>query len=379
MAVGSLLFGIAADRIVQRGALIWSLAVFGLFTLGKSLAGSYAALVSLQFLAGLGLGGAYPNAIALMVEYAPKRVRNTLVTAGACGYLFGSSIGGFLATTLIPRFGWPSVFVIGGAVPLALVGLLALYLPESIPHLIGRAGGEAEARRILHRIAPDLALPSDVALGTSEMRPSGFSVLALFRQGRAAATLLLWVTQFMNLAVAFFVFSWLPTIFRTAGISLRYSVLAATTLPLGAMLGSLLWGRLIDRFSRPAVLAAACVLYAVFLAPVGSATGSLPQLMLLLFFAGVGNGSQTAINSFIGTTYPTAIRSTGLGWAIGIGRVGSMLGPIAGAAMIGWQWSQPAIFYAAALPCLIAALSIYLVGFLVVPTSKLMKAMAGQG
>jgi AAHS family 4-hydroxybenzoate transporter-like MFS transporter len=239
MAIGSLGFGLAADRIGRRAALIGSLVVFGVFTLGKSLAQSFELLVGLQFLAGLGLGGAYPNAVALMAEYAPRRIRNTLVVVGACGYLLGSSVGGFIATWLIPLHGWQAVFQLGGVLPLVLSLVLAAALPDSLRFLASRNGRSAEARAILRRIAPGLDLAADAVLITPEHRPGGFPVAALFREGRAGMTLLLWLAHFMNLAVAFFTFSWLPTLFRSAGVSMQQSLLAATALPLGAVLGAI--------------------------------------------------------------------------------------------------------------------------------------------
>ena len=363
MAIGSLGFGLAADRIGRRAALIGSLVVFGVFTLGKSLAQSFELLVGLQFLAGLGLGGAYPNAVALMAEYAPRRIRNTLVVVGACGYLLGSSVGGFIATWLIPLHGWQAVFQLGGVLPLVLSLVLAAALPDSLRFLASRNGRSAEARAILRRIAPGLDLAADAVLITPEHRPGGFPVAALFREGRAGMTLLLWLAHFMNLAVAFFTFSWLPTLFRSAGVSMQQSLLAATALPLGAVLGAIFWGWMIDRFRPPLMLALAALWYAIWLAPVGAVTHSVPLLTLLLFVAGIGSGSQTAVNAYTGLLYPTLIRSTGIGWAIGVGRIGSILGPAMGAAMIAGQWSLPAMFHAAALPLLVAAAALYAIGF----------------
>jgi AAHS family 4-hydroxybenzoate transporter-like MFS transporter len=283
-----------------------------------------------------------------------------MVTISACGYLFGSSTGGVLAAVLIPRYGWPSVFQVGGALPILMAIVAAVVLPDSIRHLVLQGKSRRQITHILRQIAPDLAFTPDSTFVVPETRPTGFPIIELFHEGRAQMTSLIWVTQFMYQVVAFFIFSWLPLLFSTAGLAAQRSMLAAAALPLGAMLGTLLWGRIIDKFSAPFTLGCAALMYALFLAPVGSVTRSFAMLVALLFLAGIGAGSQSAFNSFTASVYPTLIRSTGVGWAIGVGRVGSVLGPLFGGAMINRHWSLPSIFYAAALPVVIVATSLFL-------------------
>lgn len=369
MAAGSLGFGLLADRTGRRFALLASLVVFGLFTLCKALASTYGMLIGLQFCAGLGLGGAYPNAVALMNEYAPHRLRNTLVTIAACGYLFGSSVGGFVATALIPLHGWQSVFVVGGTLPLVISLLMLAWMPDSIRQMVLQRRAPERVRRIMAVIAPDL--PETAQFTAAEDRPRGFPVAELFREGRARMTILVWTVMFLNLALAFFVFSWLPTLFNRAGVSMQQSLLAATSLPLGAMLGSLIWGRMIDKFPPTWAMALASLIYAIFLAPVGGHTDNFGLIVVLLFTAGIGSGVQTAFNSYTGTIYPTLIRSTGLGWGIGIGRIGSILGPLFGAATLSWQWQLTSIFQVAAIPAVISAACLIGLGFVLPRSSAL--------
>jgi AAHS family 4-hydroxybenzoate transporter-like MFS transporter len=378
MVLGSLLFGLFADRFGRKKGLLTSMALFGILTVAKGWAGSVDMLLTLQFLAGLGLGGAYPNAIALISEYAPSRSRNTVVTMSACGYLFGSSMGGFLAAVLIPLYGWPAVFQFGGALPILLAILAAAALPDSIRYLVLQGGASDRVAQLLHRIAPALAIPPNTTFLIPEMRTGGSRVAALFRDGRGPTTVLTWVTQFMNLMVAFFVFSWLPLLFKSAGIADQRAMLAATALPIGAMIGTLVWGRIIDRLPGPPVLACAALVYALFLSQVGSSTSSYALMVALVFLAGFGSGSQSAFNSYVATLYPTTIRSTGVGWAIGVGRVGSMLGPLLGGAMIAAQWSLPTMFYAAAMPALIAAAALFGMGRLRIPDAAVSAEMVAQ-
>jgi len=360
MTVGSLSLGMLADRFGRKRMLVLCLLMFGLCTMLKATAGSVVTLIAWQFLAGLGLGGAYPNAVSMMSEFSPASRRATLTAAAACGYLVGTSIGGFVAAALIPAYGWQAVFLLGGALALVLTAVLLGGLPESAKWLLLRAGRDEDVMRILRRIADRPDSLQDVTIVADEEKASAASVSDLFVPGRAVTTVLLWIAAFMSLLVAFFVFTWLPTVFTSANLSIRQSVIASTMIPTGAVVGSILWGVLVDRRSASVVLGSAFALYAVCLVLVGVYGSSYLLLILFLFLAGVGSGGQTATNAYIAMIHPTLIRSTAVGWAIGVGRVGSILGPLLGTFIVGW--SLAAIFMTIAIPAAIAAISLYLLG-----------------
>jgi MFS transporter, AAHS family, 4-hydroxybenzoate transporter len=358
---GSIIFGTLADRFGRKSMLVTSTVVFGLFTLLKSTATSLEMLTFWQFVAGLGIAGATPNAVALISEYSPARLRATLTTAALSGFLIGSTIGGVISAFLIPAFGWPSIFYVGGIAPLLLVPVLIIGIPESARFLIMRQAPPVRIGEILRRIVPKFDVDETMAFVMPE-RVKGLSVVELFRSGRATLTILLWITMFMTLLVTYFLLSWLPVLINSAGLSVRESVLASAMFPAGGVLGALLWGRMIDRYWPPAVLAAAFAVFAICTATIGPSSASFAVLVLVLFGAGAGAGGQMATNAFGGLVYPTPMKATGVGWMLGVGRTGSMIGPLLGGAMLAMHWSVTQILLATAIPAIIAALSMYLIG-----------------
>jgi AAHS family 4-hydroxybenzoate transporter-like MFS transporter len=335
--------------------------VFGTFTLLKATATSLPELTFWQFVAGLGIAGATPNAVALISEYSPARLRATLTTMALSGFLIGSTIGGLISAFLIPAYGWQSVFYVGGIAPLLMVPILLIGVAESARFLVLRGASAVRIGEILRRIVPQFETDKDTTFMAPE--PSkGFPVVQLFRSGRATTTILLWITMFMTLLVTYFLLSWLPVLINSAGLSVQQSVLASTMFPAGGVLGTLLWGNLIDRYWPPAVLAAAYALFATCTAAIGPSSASFAVLAVVLCGTGIGAGAQMATNAFGGIVYPTPMRATGVGWMLGIGRTGSTIGPLLGGAMLAWHWSVTEILVASAIPASIAALSVYLIG-----------------
>ena len=242
--------------------LVTSTIVFGSFTLLKATATSVPELAFWQFVAGLGIAGATPNAVALISEYAPARLRATLTTIALSGFLIGSTIGGLISAFLIPAYGWQSVFYVGGIAPLLMIPILLTGVPEFVRFLLLRGASQVRVGDIVRRIVPKLELGKDTTYVIPE-RAKGFPFVELFRGGRATTTILLWITMFMTLLVTYFLLSWLPVLINSAGLSVQQSVLASTMFPAGGVLGALLWGKMIDRYWPPAVLAMAYALFAL--------------------------------------------------------------------------------------------------------------------
>jgi len=358
MMIGALLSGPVADRVGRKPVLVVSALIFGVGSLFTATAQSVEALIAFRVLTGLGMGGAMPNAIALTSEYMPRRRRATAVIAMICGFSLGAAVGGFVAAALIPRFGWQSVFVVGGVVPILIAAAAFFLLPESIRFLLVKGGEDARARRYLTRMAPDAVLPSKLSPGLDEQPSSGgvFVVKQLFTDGRAAATVLIWVVYFMNLLNLYFLTSWLPTIVSDAGIPVRTAILLTSLFQVGGIGGALVLGRVLDRYFSFWVLAG-CYLWAaacVFL--IGRLGASVPMLALMIACAGLGIiGGQNASHALTADVYPTRIRSTGVGWALGIGRIGSIIGPIIGGQLLVRGTAIHQVFWAAAVPAIIAA------------------------
>jgi AAHS family 4-hydroxybenzoate transporter-like MFS transporter len=335
---------------------------YGLVCLATAKADSATSLAILRFLAGLGFGGVMPNAIAMTAEYAPHRRRGTMITIMFCGFPIGASIAGFVSVPILPVFGWRGVFVLAGAMPLLLAPLLALLLPESIRHLVIHGKDNERVGRLLARINPQLVFASGTNFVVREERAPGMPVAHLFRQGRAVSTVLLWIAFLMSLIDIYLLTSWLPTVFHNAGITLSLAVIATAVFQGGGVVASLALGSFVDRFGAYRVLTFIYFMGAVCVALLGY-SHAVAAIMVCTFFAGGGViGGQTGANALAASFYPTYIRSTGVGWALGIGRIGSIVGPVFGGIMLSMHLPLTTVFLAAAIPSLIGSTAIFLMG-----------------
>jgi len=354
MMVGALICGPLADRFGRKPVLVACAFAFGVCSLLTATADSLSELMLFRLLTGFGLGGAMPNTIALTSEYSPKRVRATAVMLMFCGFSIGAAVPGFVAGPLIDRYGWQSMFIVGGVLP-CVIGFLAMaVLPESIRFLIIRGGDKRKIVTHLSRIAPEKGLDETMKFVSGE--PAAQSgIQHLFTAGRSALTLLLWVMFFMNLLDLYFLNSWLPTVLGDAGIDLGTASRITSLLQVGGTCGALLLGRLMDRLLSFRVLAATYVAAGVSIFFIGQGGSSVPFLAIAVFAAGFFViGGQTSSNALAAEFYPTAIRATGVGWALGIGRVGSIIGPTMGAMLMTPGADSRHVFWAASIPPLLA-------------------------
>ena len=359
LMLGALTFGPIADRVGRKHIIIGSSIAFGLFTLATLFAHGITSLLAVRFLTGLGLGGAMPNAVALTSEFCPHRRRATMVMAMFCGFSVGAALGGLVAAALIPAFGWRSVFVVGGIAPLIMVPILARRLPESVRFLAAHGRAPARVAQLLKQVSPRTVFSPDAQFVVREAQLSGLPVLHLFREGRTPVTLLLWVVFFMSLLDLFFLANWLPTILNDLGASVSESAAIGSMLQVGGVVGAFALGSIIDRFSFRAL--ALVYFVAVFaVGAIGQFGHSVVLVTLAIFAAGFCIvGGQIAANALAAGFYPTSVRATGVGWALGIGRVGSIIGPLVGGVLLGGKWSTAAVFLTAAVAALCAALAAF--------------------
>src|SRR6266576_269242 len=359
LMIGALVFGPLADRIGRKKIIIFSTLAFGIGTLATSLVQDANALLTIRFLTGLGLGGAMPNAVALTSEFSPHRRRATMVMIMFCGFSVGAALGGLLAAALIAPFGWRSVFVVGGVAPLLLVPILALRLPESARFLALTGRAHERVAELLGFIGPRAVFAPATQFVVHEPELAGIPVLHLFRDGRTLVTLLLWVVFFMSLLDLYFLSNWLPTVLNDLGASVSQSAVIGSMLQVGGVVGTFALGRVIDRFSFRAL--ALVYFIAVFaVGAIGQLGHSVVFVTMAIFAAGFCIvGGQIAANALAAGFYPTSVRATGVGWALGIGRVGSIVGPLIGGALLTAKWSTASVFAAAALAALCAALAAF--------------------
>jgi MFS transporter, AAHS family, 4-hydroxybenzoate transporter len=359
LMIGAILLGPLADRIGRKRIIILSTLAFGICALATAFVHDVNALLAIRFLTGLGLGGAMPNAIAMTSEFNPRRRRATMVMIMFCGFSVGAALGGLLAAALIPHFGWRSVFVAGGIAPLLLVPVLALRLPESVRFLALTGRADEEVARLLRSINPMAVFAPATRFVVQEPELPGIPVVHLFRDGRSPVTLLLWVVFFMSLLDLYFLSNWLPTVLNDLGASVSTSAAIGSMLQVGGVVGTFALGSIIDRFSFRAL--ALVYFVAVFaVGAIGQLGHSIVLVTMAIFAAGFCIvGGQIAANALAAGFYPTPVRASGVGWALGIGRVGSIVGPLVGGVLLTMKWSTGAVFMAAAAAALCAALSAF--------------------
>lgn len=354
--LGSFIFGPLADRHGRRAMLIGGVFAMGIASLGGAWSGSVVAFVAYRLLAGLGLGAVMPTAIALGAEYSPVRRRSFTVTAFYTGYALGASIGAGLAARIIPVYGWQAVMIIGGVAPLVIAVIALPIVPESIRFLVLHRPNGPQIPRELQRINEQWQFANCVFISSDI--PTKTPVRDLFRDGRLVATLLIWVIYFMNIMEIVFLSSWIPTLAHRSGVPLGMSLDTMMILQVGAIIGGLVTGACIDRW-RPAALVPVHVIGVVAVGVFGMAIGAGPVMFVPAFLIGVGvMGAQTGMNGFTAKLYPTAMRSSGVSAALGIGQVGTIIGPALGGVMFALGFSVATIFLLAALPPLISSISI---------------------
>lgn len=363
LMVGALIFGIVADRIGRKSVIVFCLLLFGVGMLLTPLAGTVRGLAQWRFLTGLGLGGAMPLAIALTAEYSPQKSRATVVMTMFFGFSLGAAVAGFATAALVQRWGWEGVFYAGGALPLIFAPVLAAALPESIRVLALRGGEGARLARIVARIEPKAEVSEATRFTIREEKAPGVPVGHLFRERRAPTTVLLWLMFFMNLLCLFFLATWLPTVIARTGLALSFAAVATAMMQIGGCIGTLCFGPLVDRLGAFLVLGCVYIGAAVFIALIGLSGAWELALVATAFGAGFCVvGGQNAMNALASILYPTAIRSTGVGWALGIGRIGTMVGAALGGRLLAMKLANPAMFAIAAVPALVAAAATFALG-----------------
>jgi AAHS family 4-hydroxybenzoate transporter-like MFS transporter len=358
MLVGSTGLGMLADRIGRRPVLIGATFFVALCVLSTAATRSVPQLLALRFLTGLGLGGVLGNAVTLASEYCPSARRASLLMGISCGFTAGAILGGLLAAVLIPRAGWPAVFVVGGLLPLGVAILLIRELPESLQLLLVRGADRARIQYWLQRLAPGIIFEPTTTHRITDAAVKA-SVIDLFRGGLSVRSLLLWAVSFANLLNLFFLANWLPTLATRMGYSDSLGVLLGTTLQAGGILGALILGHFIDRFGFYRVLVPSFLLGAVMIAGVGRPDLPVAAACAAVLLAGATIvGGQPGINALATFVYPTQLRATGVGWCLGIGRAGSIVGPMAAAQLIAHHFTNESLFMFAAIPAAFSSLMI---------------------
>jgi AAHS family 4-hydroxybenzoate transporter-like MFS transporter len=370
MMIGAFAWSPVSDKIGRRAVILIGMIIFGAMSLATALSTNVTVLLILRLLTGIGLGAVMPNTIALTSEYAPARFRKTFVMVMWWGYTIGSGLGGGITAWLIKSYGWHSAFIFGGVLPLLLLPLLAWALPESVRLLLNRAQTPANERRItsiLKRIDPTVDVRDRfvAAAGQARTMESPLSgLMGLFDRHRLLITLLLWAMFFANLMQLKFLSTWMPTLMHGNGLTQEQSIYVSSTIYAGSMLGTILITYTSDRLNAFLVMAGSFLCGGLATALIGDVGSNVVTGVLAAFAVGFFiPGSQVCANALAAQLYPTSSRASGVGWALGIGRVGSLVGPIFATFLLSAGWSVQSVFLAAAAPSIISVVSVLVLGW----------------
>jgi AAHS family 4-hydroxybenzoate transporter-like MFS transporter len=301
------------------------------------------------------MGCIIPNATALVGEFSPKGRKVTLMMCITVGFTGGAMLAGAVALWLIPMFGWRSMFIFGGVIPLVVGLLMAWGLPESLQFLAVKKTRLDQLARWVRQLDPRLAIDSATRFIANEESRGGVPMVHLFHEGRGPTTILLWIVNFTNILILYSLSNWLPTIVTGMGYTLQTANLIATVLQAGGLIGTFGLAWVIARKGFLPTLALTFALATISIALIGQPGLTLTALGVIVFVAGwCIVGGQPAINALSATFYPTYLRSTGVGAGLGVGRTGAIIGPYLGGVLLAQQWTPQQLFWAAAVPALVS-------------------------
>ena len=359
MAAGSLFLAPLADRWGRQPIIVLCLLIIGSGMALSALAGNATELAALRAWTGLGIGGMLASVGVITAEYASNRWRSTAVALQATGYPIGATIGGSIAAVLLEQHGWRSVFLFGAVVTVAMIPVVLLRLPESVEFLVARA--PANALKRLNTLLARMQRPALDALPPAPpatARPTN-TVSALFADGAARSTLLLWGGFFLLMFSFYFALSWTPKLLVAAGLSARQGITGGVLLNVGGIVGGSFFGLLAARFALGRLTAASLLLAASAMVGFGVCATSLNAAFTAAVAIGIFIfGSMAGLYAFAPVVYAAPIRTTGMGWAIGIGRIGAVLAPLTAGALLDRGWSAPDLYYAYAVPLLAATVAV---------------------
>ena len=370
--VGAVTFGGIADRVGRKPMMIMAVLMFGLLTLLTPFAHDLPSLIAVRLLGCVGLGGATPCFISLASEYTPARWRATMVSLVYAAFPLGILVGGLVNGWILSRSSWQQAFYVGGAAPIVVAVLLLALLPESLGWLLTCRPGDRRIASLVAAIGPNLRLQPAVGIATGDLLPPrrGVSPLDVLRFGNARATLALWLLLFACFGTTASTV-WLPTILQQNGVTPAASAVTASFAGLGSLVGFIVAGQLVDRFGLVRALAGPIVAGAAATAALGLWPGS-PQtesIFVALLGALVGMGVSGGV-SVVPWVYPMALRSSGAGWAMGLGRAGQVTIPGVIAVLLHYSWTAYGIFLALGCFTLLAAAGVLLLASSLAPASS---------
>ncbi|KUO78039.1 MAG: hypothetical protein APF81_15150 [Desulfosporosinus sp. BRH_c37] len=361
LMIGAVGFGMLSDFIGRKKSLMIALSVFTLFSGAAYLAPNFNVFVTLRFFAGLGMGGTLPIAITLVSEFAPAKIRAKVVTGMFAGFNLGWAGAGLAAMSIIPKFGWRPVLLVG-MIPLLFIPFLGLYLPESLRYLgskkrFGKAIKEINRLERVAGLNPRNWVNENVVQPEPEKKV-GISIL--FSRKLILMTILIGLTYFFAFLCNYGLSSWLPTLLVQKGFTLTKSYSYGIVQAVGASAGGFLLGYLMDKFGRKKGLIFSFLVGGISVWMFGFVSSNAFLLFLGVLTGAFIMGAPIAMHVICGEIYPTHARATGVGFALTVGRLGSILGPILGGVLLTMGFSFSQYFLIFAIPAFVAAVLVML-------------------
>ena len=360
MAGGSLFLAPWADRFGRRAIILFCLVVICVGMFLSTVAQGAGQLAAFRVLTGVGIGGMLASLNVITSEYSSKKWRSTAISIQVIGYPIGATIGGTIAALLIAQHGWRSAFLFGAIASLAMIPLLIWRLPESLDFLIATRPAKALQRvnKLLQGMGREPVTQLPDAPPTEQRFVRGNPLSQLFAGGLVRSTLLIWISFFLLMFAFYFVLSWTPKLLVAAGMSNQQGITGGVLLNLGGIIGGVLFAYLSARLNLKRlaatyliITAGTLILFALF------ATDLDMAFFIAILIGAFIFGSMAGLYSLAPALYPVGVRTTGMGWAIGIGRIGAMIAPAIVGFLIDGGWKTSDLYYAFAVPLVIAAMT----------------------
>ncbi len=360
MAGGSLFLAPWADRFGRRAIILFCLILICIGMFLSTVAQGVGQLAAFRVLTGIGIGGMLASLNVITSEYSSKKWRSTAISIQVIGYPIGATIGGTIAAVLIGQYGWRSAFLFGAIASLAMIPLVIWRLPESLDFLIAKRPANALQRlnRLLLGMGHEQAAQLPEAPTMEQRYVQGNPLGQLFSGSLARSTLLIWSSFFLLMFTFYFVLSWTPKLLVAAGMSNQQGITGGVLLNVGGIIGGLLFAWLSSRLNLKKLAAAYLIIAAATLALFAMFATDLAMAFFIAILIGAFIfGSMAGLYSLAPILYPAGVRTTGMGWAIGIGRIGAMIAPTIVGFLIDGGWKTSDIYYAFAIPLVIATLT----------------------
>lgn len=361
LAFGAIVAGPLADKLGRKKILIISVAIFAMGSYASALSDSLFHLEAFRFITGLGLGAAMPNAVTLLTEYCPVNKRFFLVNTMFCGFPLGAALGGFVSAWMIPEWGWRSILWLGAIAPTLLVIVMVFLLPESVRYLVTQENKQDVIKQILSKISLKAKQVTHFYLeeNQAEIKDARSGISVVLSKYYLVGSLALWLTYFMGLVIFYGVMNWMPLLFKEAHMPESLGSIVTGLFALGG-LGAIANGWLMDRYNQNKLIVLFWILTAICIGLIGIVVNTnLTILIAVIIIAGfVMNTAQTSMPAYAASFYPTAGRTTGVAWMLGLGRFGGIAGSFLVAHLIKLELSLQVIFFILAVPAIISIVAL---------------------